>query len=296
MSLLEDLRLSYQWTQREVARRINVSHMTYRRYEYGEEFPKRNALVALSKLYHMSPGELLNSMIGIKENHNMDLPNNIELIFNLASRDAAAWTKLAAIAAEKTVDLVQGHHYRQLLKYFEGIKRVEDDLGAACKLSSKLFSDKNKEESARRICLYVTETDTEKKVDYMVNCTRSFLLGLISIETMFRIFQAISNTLSEDLEYLKDHANDEKLDYNMNVYALAQGGMMIQAGIDGNKGVEDQEYVVSSLGFAVDRYALSIDNEDRQNWYDKDGHLKERPYSAPTAATDEEIQKLIDSL
>ena len=58
MSLLGDMRISHQWTQREVARRINVSHMTYRRYEYGEEFPKSDALVALAKLYSMAPGEL----------------------------------------------------------------------------------------------------------------------------------------------------------------------------------------------------------------------------------------------
>ena len=62
MSLLADLRITHQWTQREVARRINVSHMTYRRYEYGEEFPKCDALVALAKLCSMPPGELFESL------------------------------------------------------------------------------------------------------------------------------------------------------------------------------------------------------------------------------------------
>ncbi len=62
MSLLGDMRISHQWTQREVARRINVSHMTYRRYEYGEEFPKVKAICSLARLYGMSLGELFESL------------------------------------------------------------------------------------------------------------------------------------------------------------------------------------------------------------------------------------------
>ncbi len=64
MSLLADMRIYHEWTQRELARKIGVSHMTYRRYEYGEEFPKKDALIALAKLYGMSPGQLLDLLIG----------------------------------------------------------------------------------------------------------------------------------------------------------------------------------------------------------------------------------------
>lgn len=38
--------------------------MSVRRYEYGEREPKWNALIALAKLYGMSPGELLDRIIG----------------------------------------------------------------------------------------------------------------------------------------------------------------------------------------------------------------------------------------
>lgn len=40
--------------------------MSVRRYEYGEREPKWDALIALARLYGMSPGELLDLLIGWK--------------------------------------------------------------------------------------------------------------------------------------------------------------------------------------------------------------------------------------
>ena len=42
---------------------------------------------------------------------------------------------------------------------------------------------------------------------------------------------------------------------------------MIVVGDDGNKGIEEQGYTISSLGFIVDRYALSFNNEEKQRLY-----------------------------
>lgn len=61
---LQDLRISHNLTQQEVGKRTGIPYGTYRRYEYGEEFPKKDALIALAKLYGMSPGELLDKLIG----------------------------------------------------------------------------------------------------------------------------------------------------------------------------------------------------------------------------------------
>ena len=61
---LQDLRISHGLTQQEVAKQTGISYGTYRRYEYGEEFPKKGALIALARLYGMSPGQLLDLLLG----------------------------------------------------------------------------------------------------------------------------------------------------------------------------------------------------------------------------------------
>ena len=55
---LSDLRISNKITQQEVVKRTKISYGTYRRYEYGEEFPKPKAIISLARLYSLSPGEL----------------------------------------------------------------------------------------------------------------------------------------------------------------------------------------------------------------------------------------------
>lgn len=288
---LKLLREDQNLTQLDVAMKIDVGYSTYRKYETTNIMPKTKEVMALANLYNVSVDELL----GLNERRNkMDLPNKTEFIVNLLRRDPATIAKLAATIADGRLDFVQSMRYRRLEQYFQGVREVEDDLGAACELSSKLFSDeKHKKESAERIFLLVSEINTETKVDYLINCTKSFLLGLISIESMFRIFRAISNALPEDLEYLKGHATSvEPIKGDMNVLALAQNGLMIQSGIDGNKGVEEQEYVISSLGFDVDEYALSLYDEERQNWYNSNGHQRDKKLDTAKPLSEEDIDSI----
>ena len=61
---LRELREARNFTQNEVAKWTGISYGTYRRYEYGEEFPKKGALIALARLYGMSPGQLLDLLLG----------------------------------------------------------------------------------------------------------------------------------------------------------------------------------------------------------------------------------------
>jgi len=42
---------------------------------------------------------------------------------------------------------------------------------------------------------------------------------------------------------------------------------MISADIDANADIEKQQYHITTLGFMVDRYALSLSNEERWKWY-----------------------------
>ena len=61
---LFDLRIEHNITQKEIEKRTGIPYDTYRSYEYGRQFPKKDALIALAKLYGMSPGELLDKLIG----------------------------------------------------------------------------------------------------------------------------------------------------------------------------------------------------------------------------------------
>ena len=74
---LQDLRIQNSLTQQEVAKQTGISYGTYRRYEYGEEFPKKDAVKALARLYGMSPGSLFNILIG-ENNDTLITDNNYE--------------------------------------------------------------------------------------------------------------------------------------------------------------------------------------------------------------------------
>ena len=63
---LHDLRTSHNLTQKELCRLTDLPYNTYRRYEYGEREPSFRAVVALAKLYDMSPGELFDKLVGWK--------------------------------------------------------------------------------------------------------------------------------------------------------------------------------------------------------------------------------------
>ncbi len=65
---LKELREERKLTQEQVAKYTGIPYGTYRRYEYGEKEPKWNALIVLAKLYGMSPGKLLDLLLGWEDN------------------------------------------------------------------------------------------------------------------------------------------------------------------------------------------------------------------------------------
>ena len=67
MNILSNLRISHKLTQDDLCKRTGIPYNTYRRYEYGNTFPKKDAIIALAKLYGMTPGELFNILIGWEE-------------------------------------------------------------------------------------------------------------------------------------------------------------------------------------------------------------------------------------
>ena len=56
---------------------------------------------------------------------------------------------------------------------------------------------------------------------------------------------------------------------NTRILALSHSGMVIQAGIDANESIEKQDYAVTEFGRMVDCYAISLENDERQQYYRK---------------------------
>lgn len=226
-----------------------------------------------------------------------ELMDSVETIVNAVALDPIAIGRIIALLSNKTYTAIQKIPYYQLKRYIDGVKKAEDDLGKSCKLSEKLFSDpKKRNENAMRVYKMVTSSDTEKKIDYLVDATRSMLLGLIDAEMMFRVFRAIIDSMPEDLSYLSNLVEKGgPFKGNIRIHALERSGLMISAGIDADEDVEKQDYHISSLGYAVDRYVLSLNDEDRLKWY-KNWHQDNRNFIGPRNTSDEEVDARVAKL
>lgn len=219
------------------------------------------------------------------------IAESIEIIFEAIVLDPVAMGKLVAILSDESFTAVQKIPYMQLKRYIDGVRRIEDELGNACKLSDRLFSDTRKRnENAMRVYKMVIASDTEKKIDYLVDATRSMLCGLIDVEMMFRMFRAIAESMPEDLSYLSSLIEKSgPFKGDLRIHALARSGLMISAGIDSDEDIEKQMYDISTLGYLVDHFVLSINNDDRQNWYKKKSSNGNRLFNGPQTVSNEEL-------
>lgn len=207
-------------------------------------------------------------------NNNTDI---ISTIIGVALHDPESIVHLGELIANQSITAIQRIPFLHLQNYLNRIKKIEDDYGEACKLSDKLFSDSNKkEDNAMRIIKCVGAIDTKKKLDYICNATESMLLGMIDTDMMFRLFNVIDNSLPEDLEFLSSRIEKSGIIVGgVNVFALVQNGLMISVGTDANADIEEQEYCITKLGYILDRYAVSLHDEGRIEWYNKHENLGE---------------------
>lgn len=209
-----------------------------------------------------------------------------------------AIVRVSHAIANRLITEFQALPYRKLLRYLEGVKKVEESLEDSCKLSDKLFGNPEKRvENAMRVCETVVSADTEKKIEYLINATRGLLVGGIDVEMMFRIFRAITESLPEDLEYLSSIIEkDGPFIGNTTVHALSSNGMMVLAGIYGDRDIEEQQYHISKLGYMVDMYALSLSNEERYKFHKRRdrGNKQKRAFEAPVEMSENEIDEMFE--
>lgn len=156
--------------------------------------------------------------------------------------------------------------YHNIYTFVKAIKKNPQE---AISFSNKLFgNEQTARENAVRLIKYIDKVETNKVLHYLLSASRALGNNLISEQDYFRIVRAIIVSLPEDLEYLKKVAPTiGTIEGNMQIIQLSSNGLMIQAGTNGNKDVEKQDYIVSLLGKYVDYYALSYDDEERSKYW-----------------------------
>ncbi len=201
--------------------------------------------------------------------------------------DPIAYKNLVQLVIKIPMSLREQFFWNKYYNFLKGVYTPYDKMVA---MSSKMFgNDTVGRKNALRVIEIIGKLETEENLQFVINATRSCLLGLIDIADYFRIIKAIEETLCEDLIFLSK--NITRHDYfkgNIQILALERSGLMIQAGIDANEDVESQSYVISTLGRMVDQYAISFENEERHNWHNKSKSSEDDfKIELPTASNDE---------
>lgn len=176
--------------------------------------------------------------------------NIIDYAIDMLMQDSEAEKRLFIEISKRPILIKEAIYWNKFKMFVEGVKKIEDDLEQGVRLSSKLFDDpKNRKQNGMRLLGYVDRADSEQKITYYINSTRSLLMGNINNTEYFRIMRAISETMSEDLECLAENATtSEVVKGNIQILALERSGLVLQAGFDANESIETQEYLVSDLG------------------------------------------------
>ena len=141
--------------------------------------------------------------------------------------------------------------------YLNGTYLNEDD---CAKLCAKLAEDGEKRNNARRLLESIDRAETHRKVQYLINATRCFLIGFIDKPTFFRICHAITNTLEEDLLFLSEHIGESDIFYSEYTQGLKTSGLMYESVISSNG---ESQYSFTPLAEMVDQYAVSYSNIER---------------------------------
>lgn len=173
-------------------------------------------------------------------------------------------------------------------QYLNGVYVEEED---RAKLCAKLVENGTSSENAKRLVACIDRAETSRKIQYLINATRCLLADFIDRETFFRICRAITDSLDEDLQYLRDHLGENNLSYNDNVQGLYSSGLMCLSMIGG----EENKYSFTPIAFTVDEYAVSYHDVERYPNPCADAQHQLPNATIPTA-TDEETKEMLDDV
>jgi len=167
-----------------------------------------------------------------------------------------------------------------LCKKFEKFYKAiyHSNLTDSVKYSSQLFGDESTaHENAFRLIQYIDKAESLKIIDYIINASRAVGNQMIAASDYFRIIRAIVHSFPDDLSYFRSIAASKEPQFgDIRIMSLAQSGLMISSTIMVGRPIEEQGYSITRLGFLVDRYALSFDDEERQNiWKQREADVED---------------------
>ena len=162
--------------------------------------------------------------------------------------------------------------------------------GDRAKLRAALTENGSSDENAKRLLECIDRAETNQKIQYLINTTRSFLTDFIDRTTFFRICRAITGTIDEDLLFVRDHIIEKQnFEYSQAIQGLFVSGLVTFSVIGG----ETTQYAFTPLAEDVDRFAISYDNVER--YPDPTAHrIVATPNTSIPTATVDEVQEMLD--
>lgn len=182
--------------------------------------------------------------------------------------DAGAATKVSLNFATMPFALKEMIFWGKFERFLLGTFKDEDD---RLKMAAKFAETGNRDENAYRLVQCIDRVDSMQKVDYLVNATRSVLAGYIDLPMYFRICQAVTNALLEDLHFLRDNirkVNGGRTTFESKkflTYSFSVQGLQLVGLTDMNYVSQDGilQYGFTDLAEYVDRFSVSFGDVNR---------------------------------
>lgn len=178
-----------------------------------------------------------------------------KMLFDLASAilgDKVAMARLASEVLKAPIFWTNQIFWVKFKKFINGVYTDED---TRIKMAAKLASNGLKEDNAIRLIQAIDHSDCMKKIQFLVNASRCLLVDFIDVTDYFRICKVISDTLYEDLLYMRDHINEGNLEYSNEVQGLFSSGVMYMSIID-----KKPLYSFTPIAGKVNLYAVSYND------------------------------------
>lgn len=177
----------------------------------------------------------------------------------------------------------------KFLRFFRGLESYDNVQRA--KFTSFLMEDDEHHSKAYRFVHYLDVIESDKKIDYIINLARNVCMENIDLNLFFRLMYLVSNTLDEDLLYLKEHLEEIDLKYNYNIQGLINSGIVYCSNFSGN----GQLFSFTPLARLRDMYAISYDDLSKYNVVKKCNSNEVLAQLKPPIGiiSDEEIDQII---
>ena len=175
------------------------------------------------------------------------------------SGSSTAIAKIVLSAGRSAFALRDKIFWIKFEKFLAGVFTSEEQ---KAKFAAKLASEGNKNDNAMRLLSCIEKSDAEKKIDYLINASRSLCADFITLEQYFRICHIISQSVLEDLKFAADNLSDNAFTYSLQIQGLLATGLVMQCTYSFEEnGV--QEYKFTPLAKMIDCFALSYGNVNR---------------------------------